>query len=261
MWRFYCIVGMLTQLKLDLDCILLPWIILVYNLVNFILILRGRFVEQRKRDDWWEMIYEMIYDGWNWKDDWYDEKYWSWYMRSIEVDIFFDDILYNINLQIFFKWNSSCCYVWILCFYCNEISSKMVPILHHHHRFIQFIYQLFYHQFIINSSFIFSFSLSILSFSFPFIFSGQISQMFVGTFICGASWYYVKFTDRPCSNDYSNLVAGLKWCGCQYFSPIFLVVFIGALMYGSYLFLFVEFAVKKFLFSSSPVVDKTEKKD
>jgi len=39
-------------------------------------------------------------------------------------------------------------------------------------------------------------------------------------------------------------------------------MFLGALMYGSYLYLFVEFAVKRFLFSSKPVVvDKNEKKD
>ena len=56
----------------------------------------------------------------------------------------------------------------------------------------------------------------------------QISQMFVGTFICGASWYYVTQTDRPCHNDLSNLIAA-------------------GLMYGSYLYLFVDFAVRRFI--------------
>ena len=64
----------------------------------------------------------------------------------------------------------------------------------------------------------------------------QISQMFVGTFICGASWYYVTQTDRPCHNDLSNLIAG-------------------AVMYGSYLYLFVEFAIKRFVLK-----DKSGKK-
>jgi hypothetical protein len=58
---------------------------------------------------------------------------------------------------------------------------------------------------------------------------GQIAQMIVGTFICGASWYYVTQTDRPCQNKFENLVAG-------------------GLMYGSYLYLFVDFAVRRFIF-------------
>jgi hypothetical protein len=57
---------------------------------------------------------------------------------------------------------------------------------------------------------------------------GQIAQMIVGTFICGASWYYVTQTDRPCHNDLSNLIAA-------------------GLMYGSYLYLFVDFAVRRFI--------------
>lgn len=58
----------------------------------------------------------------------------------------------------------------------------------------------------------------------------QIAQMFVGTFICIASWYYV-YTSSDCHNDFYNLIAG-------------------ALMYGSYLYLFVEFAVRRFIFKS-----------
>lgn len=58
----------------------------------------------------------------------------------------------------------------------------------------------------------------------------QIAQMFVGTFICMASWYYVM-KGHTCSNSKSNLVAG-------------------GLMYGSYLYLFVHFALQRFVFKS-----------
>jgi len=64
---------------------------------------------------------------------------------------------------------------------------------------------------------------------------GQIAQMVVGTFICSCSWYFVSFPNEekePCSNEFSNLVAG-------------------GLMYASYLWLFVEFALKRFVFKSS----------
>jgi elongation of very long chain fatty acids protein 6 len=66
----------------------------------------------------------------------------------------------------------------------------------------------------------------------------QIAQMFVGTGICIASWYYVYYTN-DCSNDHNNLIAG-------------------ATMYGSYLYLFVEFAVRRFLVKA-PKTDKAAK--
>ena len=56
----------------------------------------------------------------------------------------------------------------------------------------------------------------------------QISQMFIGTFVCISCWYYYSYTTEPCHNDFTNLVAG-------------------GLMYGSYLYLFVKFAVTRFL--------------
>ncbi len=59
----------------------------------------------------------------------------------------------------------------------------------------------------------------------------QILQMFVGTGVCISCWYYV-LNGTNCSNDFNNLVAG-------------------ALMYGSYLYLFCEFAVKRYIFKSS----------
>jgi elongation of very long chain fatty acids protein 6 len=54
----------------------------------------------------------------------------------------------------------------------------------------------------------------------------QIGQMFVGTGVCVSSWYYL-LAGHSCSNDLSNLVAG-------------------GLMYGSYLYLFCEFAVRRY---------------
>jgi len=64
--------------------------------------------------------------------------------------------------------------------------------------------------------------------SFPAILItiSQISQMFVGTGVCISAWYF-KLSGTSCSNDVSNLVAG-------------------ALMYGSYLYLFCEFAFKRY---------------
>lgn len=57
---------------------------------------------------------------------------------------------------------------------------------------------------------------------------GQIAQMFVGTFVCISAWYHM-LAGHKCSNDVSNLVAG-------------------AIMYTSYLYLFLEFAVKRYWF-------------
>jgi hypothetical protein len=57
----------------------------------------------------------------------------------------------------------------------------------------------------------------------------QITQMFVGTFVCVSCWYYYSYTTEPCHNDFTNLVAG-------------------GLMYGSYLYLFVKFAITRFIF-------------
>ena len=54
----------------------------------------------------------------------------------------------------------------------------------------------------------------------------QITQMLIGTFVCGSAWYFM-LSDRVCHNDISNLVAG-------------------GLMYGSYLYLFSDFFVKRF---------------
>jgi len=72
--------------------------------------------------------------------------------------------------------------------------------------------------------------------SFPswIITSMQISQMFVGTSVVLATMYYykyggTKFGPGKCNNSEANLVAG-------------------GLMYGSYLYLFCEFAVKRFIF-------------
>lgn len=64
--------------------------------------------------------------------------------------------------------------------------------------------------------------------SFPayLITLSQISQMFVGTGVCVSAWYFM-LSGKSCNNDLSNLVAG-------------------ALMYGSYLYLFCEFAYKRY---------------
>jgi len=64
--------------------------------------------------------------------------------------------------------------------------------------------------------------------SFPAILitMAQIAQMFVGTFVCASCWYYM-LAGRECSNEMSNLTAG-------------------GLMYGSYLYLFVDFAVGRY---------------
>lgn len=69
--------------------------------------------------------------------------------------------------------------------------------------------------------------------SFPAILitASQISQMFVGTFVCASAWYYKLYSNNECSNDQSNLIAG-------------------ALMYGSYLYLFMEFFVNRYIFKN-----------
>jgi hypothetical protein len=66
--------------------------------------------------------------------------------------------------------------------------------------------------------------------SFPayLITLSQILQMFIGTGVCVSCWYY-KYSGRACANEDSNLIAG-------------------AAMYGSYLYLFMEFAVGRYLF-------------
>jgi elongation of very long chain fatty acids protein 6 len=58
----------------------------------------------------------------------------------------------------------------------------------------------------------------------------QISQMFVGTFICIASYYFMK-QDPTCDVKPVNVIPG-------------------ALMYASYLALFVHFAAKRYIFKS-----------
>ena len=55
----------------------------------------------------------------------------------------------------------------------------------------------------------------------------QIAQMFIGTGVCISCWYFM-LTGAKCHNALENLIAG-------------------GLMYGSYLYLFVEFAVKRFV--------------
>lgn len=65
--------------------------------------------------------------------------------------------------------------------------------------------------------------------SFPAILItiAQIAQMLVGTGICISAWYFTLSPTSTCQNDISNLVAG------------------GA-MYASYLYLFVDFAVRRY---------------
>jgi elongation of very long chain fatty acids protein 6 len=55
----------------------------------------------------------------------------------------------------------------------------------------------------------------------------QTAQMFIGTFICLSAWLY-RYNGVTCHNDIMNLAAG-------------------AFMYASYLYLFVDFAVKKYM--------------
>jgi hypothetical protein len=64
----------------------------------------------------------------------------------------------------------------------------------------------------------------------------QILQMIVGTIVCAATWYY-KFQPQGCFLTESNMMAG-------------------AVMYASYLALFVQFALKRFIFTGA---SKTKK--
>jgi hypothetical protein len=75
--------------------------------------------------------------------------------------------------------------------------------------------------------------------SFPAILitAAQIAQMFVGTGVCISSWYFL-LSGKECHNDVSNLVAG-------------------AAMYGSYLYLFCDFAFGRY-FRSRGGKDKTK---
>jgi len=77
--------------------------------------------------------------------------------------------------------------------------------------------------------------------SFPavIITIGQIIQMFVGTGVCISCWYY-KLSGRTCQNDQSNLIAG-------------------ALMYGSYLYLFADFAFRRYVFVKKEKGQEDEK--
>eukprot|EP01062_Namystynia_karyoxenos_P032540 TRINITY_DN24008_c0_g1_i1.p1 TRINITY_DN24008_c0_g1~~TRINITY_DN24008_c0_g1_i1.p1 ORF type:complete len:367 (+),score=125.31 TRINITY_DN24008_c0_g1_i1:79-1101(+) len=58
--------------------------------------------------------------------------------------------------------------------------------------------------------------------------AAQLAQMFVGSFVCAASCYYVLWGTEPCHNDRGNLM----W---------------GSIMYLSYFYLFAEFAVKRYI--------------
>jgi len=73
----------------------------------------------------------------------------------------------------------------------------------------------------------------------------QISQMFVGTFVVGACLYYHKYggaiyAPGECNNTPSNLIAG-------------------GIMYASYLYLFCEFAIKRFVFGIKDEPKKAKK--
>jgi elongation of very long chain fatty acids protein 6 len=73
-------------------------------------------------------------------------------------------------------------------------------------------------------------SLGLCPKSFPavIITISQIAQMLVGTAVCISAWYFTLRDGASCHNDMSNLVAG-------------------GLMYGSYLYLFVEFAIRRYI--------------
>ena len=70
--------------------------------------------------------------------------------------------------------------------------------------------------------------------SFPtvLITIAQITQMFVGTGVCISAWSF-KLAGTSCYNETSNLVAG-------------------GLMYGSYLWLFCDFAFGRYLRKPAP---------
>jgi elongation of very long chain fatty acids protein 6 len=80
----------------------------------------------------------------------------------------------------------------------------------------------------------------------PLITLMQITQMIVGCFIVGASCYYYLYGGKfykpgECQNSLSNMYVGL-------------------IIYGSYLYLFVEFAVGKFIFGDAHKKPKSTKK-
>lgn len=76
--------------------------------------------------------------------------------------------------------------------------------------------------------------------SFPtvLITVAQITQMFVGTGVCMSAWFY-KLSNQACFNETSNLVAG-------------------GLMYGSYLYLFCDFAFGRYLRKESKAPKKVQ---
>lgn len=67
----------------------------------------------------------------------------------------------------------------------------------------------------------------------------QILQMLVGTGVCISCWYY-SINGHTCHNDRKNLIAG-------------------ALMYASYLYLFCDFAAKRYIFSSGKKASSSNK--
>ena len=71
-------------------------------------------------------------------------------------------------------------------------------------------------------------ALNLVPRSFPTILitMSQIIQMFIGTGVCLSAWYF-KLKGHSCNNQNSNLIAG-------------------GFMYGSYLYLFCEFALKRY---------------
>lgn len=66
--------------------------------------------------------------------------------------------------------------------------------------------------------------------SFPsyLITLAQIMQMFVGTGVCVSTWYFIHYENTDCATNFANLVSA-------------------TVMYGSYLYLFAQFAVGRFL--------------
>ena len=71
-------------------------------------------------------------------------------------------------------------------------------------------------------------ALKVVPKSFPAIIItiGQIAQMLIGTIVCISAWYF-KLSGNPCSNDFTNLTSG-------------------AIMYGSYFYLFFDFMLSKY---------------
>jgi len=73
-------------------------------------------------------------------------------------------------------------------------------------------------------------ALNICPKSFPsyLITLAQIIQMFVGTGVCASTWYFIYYENSDCATNFENLVSA-------------------TIMYGSYLYLFAQFAVGRFL--------------